>query len=362
MPQWFLKIRPGRIFDPIRDSSFINAQVYPEALRWVLIAAESVLTFVKQQPPSSALIRRRVIGYRNLNALLSNEETRSTNHAIVGILSAITVDAVFATEDTTRQHIQGLDGLVRQRGGLQAVFAGAPDAALRPMYFVSLFHLCPRLVANFDELRSIAISTKDRLCLMQEWYYTMNECGEPTERHVRKLAETRTYILNSEALQQHLRQTYNNESPYVANSSLFYILYSFSQTLWALSAKCGIAAAEAFLWRISYVIRDSCLPDPITGEPQLLLTTLMYMVSEIRTESFQLHYGKRAQLLESEMCSAEIDAVKLFSHLENIQRSQLIATLKQWLAITSEDQCHTLNRTTRKLPNVSALLDPPISS
>src|SRR5271156_4856776 len=151
MPSLLYGTSPSASFCPVRDVSFVCAQLYPAVLQWLVIAAESHLATRRGLPPPASLIRRKVEAYKALNDIVNDVERQYSDEALTGIIAAIAVDSRIAGPEVTRTHLKGLDMLIRGRGNLKSL-SDTMLLMFNPLFYVGVHHLCESEVADLREL------------------------------------------------------------------------------------------------------------------------------------------------------------------------------------------------------------------
>jgi len=110
-------------YNCLRDILYPAAYSSPSVLQWMLIGNERHVWFAqghKTCPPS--IYRRRAQVFRMTTDLLSNRTTSNSNDAVGAVAIAVAMDFEddYARQDVVDAHVNGLDLLLRSRGGLSA--------------------------------------------------------------------------------------------------------------------------------------------------------------------------------------------------------------------------------------------------
>src|SRR5271170_7994257 len=135
MPQLIYGTSPGALFCPVQDVTFTCIQIFPIALQWVLMAAETHIAARRGLPPPVSVIRRKSETYKYMNAILRDPLLQRSDQALHSVFAALVIESRITGPQAFRIHLQGLKRLFRARGGL-ASFLDSPLALMNMFLYM----------------------------------------------------------------------------------------------------------------------------------------------------------------------------------------------------------------------------------
>jgi hypothetical protein len=227
-------------FCAFRDISLPSCQRYPQALSWMLIAAErhhAIRTKLREQSPS--MLQRKAAAYKAIGKLL--EESRYTDEALVVIIGAIVIESRFLDIEVTRMHMKGLETLIQHRGGLPSLFQSSAFMG-HPLFYLGYLTSVPLAVGGGKEA---ADEQKERfleaLAELRVWNRQLRRLmathrRKPDDDGLTEYLDVRYRVLGSPALRHYLAPSiqapHSPPETYHARTSRFMSAYLLNLILW----------------------------------------------------------------------------------------------------------------------------------
>lgn len=283
-----------------------------------------------------SLHKRKAAAYKDLNDALSSPTTRYSFETILSVNAALFVEARTVAPEVTRVHLKALDQLFVSR---KSRFAEAKDsfAALLRLSFYTAYLLCECEASSYDQLYDTATRAVAKLNAIRVWVdETLTKKLDPVvgrqHEDLRDFHAARQRFLQHEAVSP-LIAPCSTYMGYSHIASLFGALLLLNLSLYEL----GPHVATFFLNRLSLIIENSMAVDPSTNKPLLKLPALPMAMAQARLDV--LHNFTRSELGIDDNVTDEsyetrtsmVDALKVFSYLDESRRKSLILLLRGWL-------------------------------
>jgi hypothetical protein len=359
-------------FCAFRDVSIPSCHLYPQGiLTWMLIAAERHMAIGKQLPESTSLLKRKAKAYRDIGQLLADPKTRISDETLVVIIAAIVIEARFLAEGVTRMHVQGLETLIEQRGGLCTLF-GRVAAMGRPLFYISYLTTVPldREDAVADTRSAQDHSFWREVAVLRRWNKELEslacKVSQGTGVHgkaaLERYLDRRRRVLGCAVLRHFstsppsVADDDSTKETYQVQASRFISLYLLALILYRLnmelpkpyvedgtsqnsleSASDGFLRATFFLDFLMHSLYTSGDVDADTGKSSIRIEVLPWVIGQAwastqSTDSFptsSTSTWKEEEISVTESC---IRAIKAWSGSPGEVRRHLLQDLKWWMS------------------------------
>lgn len=341
------------LFCPDRD--WVSKYVSTKSLcfQWILIHAEEHLGRIGVLPDQTRTIERRAKAYGSLKMILGSH-VLDRDEGIAGVMYAAILDWT-----QTPLHLQALDRLISQTGGLDA-FLDGPLGIAHPEHIATVFAFGPCPIGSLHDLENIKANVVDILRQLQHDARQEQEekrrirnrrPWDPLSRqvidnngvlvpanhdeHFRYYIKAQQDCFSSEALAPLLNATLNTQSDYASQARHFSCLV---QILLILREFEGNYLARAmFLKRLKHVCGMSTARDPVTGRACLSHGGLLLINSYVRQE-VQDHAVDRTKTLAKgvKISKMVINSLKIFALLQQHTRALIVSWMRDWLCYNDQ--------------------------
>lgn len=342
---------------PYRIDGVRTIQKSPSALHWILIIAEQQMEkHVPEQSRSVTLsqsvLKRRANGYGVLRALLNNPDF-DPEDAIVTLRYATSAECYVTHADACKEHLKALDSLLLRPGTLQYFVANRDKMALSLANIKRSYINAPVSIkspSEFDTIRTMTFLNLRRLQLLSKQNHAefirhacsaylnqhdeteISELGtgvfqlNPTAQesllgryiNVKKTALFSTYAAEA------MNSTCNPQSKFAFQAGLFALFYGLIMTLSSFG-KQNLADKIMFLQRLKSVLDTS-------SARSLGPSAVLSVVDGVREQYYNECFSKEEVVLkEVDLCTYEINALKIFFLLDGDARIQLTTAVRAWL-------------------------------
>ena len=345
------------LYCPYRTDAARTIQRSPSALHWILLIAEQQMN--QHAPESSksvrlgqSLLKRRADGYGILRSLVNNPNF-DVEEAMITLRYAISAECYVSHADAAKEHLQALDSLMRQPGVLE-LFASSTDrtalslASLKRGYVNAPVKI--KSADDFDATKSSVFHNLQHLQVLSKanhanlvrhanetYLKQTNDHGveevdnipymsKPTSQGplLGHYLSVKQSTLFSTYTSQAMNTTCDPQGYYAFQAGLFLLFYELNLTL-ANFGKQNFADKIIFLQRLKAMLDAS-------SERSLTASAMMALVDRVREQYYSECYGKADMIRkEVELCTHEINALKIFVLLDGRSRTRLTAALRAWL-------------------------------
>ena len=345
------------LFCPYRGDAIRTIQRSPSALHWILLIAEQQMN--KHAPQSSQMVtisqsvlKRRADGYGVLRTLLNNPNF-DHEEAITTLRYAISAECYVDHADACKEHLKALDALLQRPGILELFAANIDKTGVSLTNLIRVYMNAPvsiKSASNFDAIKSLifgnlrhlqSLSKQNHTELLRhatEAYLTQtdtqedNEIDNPVygsklvspESHLGRYINTKKTTLFSTYTSKAMNTKGDPKLYYAYQAAQFALFYGLNLTL-ASFGKQNLADKIMFLQRLKAVLDGN-------SERSLAAAAIMYVAGRVREQYYSECYGKAEMVRkEVEMCTYEINALKIFVLLDGASRARLTDAVRAWL-------------------------------
>lgn len=352
-------------FCVFRDLSFPNCQQYPQALQWMLIAAERHTAIRSLLPEPQSLLHRKAGAYRAIGRLLQDDLVR-TDEALVVIIGAIVIESRFLDVEVTRMHLRGLESLIQHRGGLPSLFQSTA-VMHHPLFLIGYMTSVPLVIesqeqldnhkATFDKtLKNICMWNRQLRRLFSEGTHIatttqdlQSSIGYQTNPHspLKEYMEARNQSLNSLSLKPYITLPSGPvKETFWTRTCRFTVFYLIDLFLWRYmhtsprptegtsldNHRPGWTYGTLFLKALSHSILNSGKINPLTGQSSLRIEIMPWIIIKAWVDADPIARlsteGKNEELLLTQWA---LSAIKLFGAWDEEKRDEVMQVLSACL-------------------------------
>jgi len=316
------------------------------------MAAETHFAARRGLPPPASVVRRKSEAYQYMNAILRDPLLQRSEEAVHAVIAALIIESRIAGPEVTRIHLQGLERLIRVRGGLTSLL-NSPLALMNMSLYMRVLHLGLTETADRRHLELVADRFISLIKAIQCWKKDMRaqlaRLASQPPKIVHSASRDPTYFLirhtvfASPALRHILSPTFPSTTP-AQMTDHFSFLFGLNLTLFDL--RDNDEASTAFLQHVLTLVTGSGTIDATTGHSSLKIDALPWLLTKVRFDisaRFVEYCGSGSCSSGSSSCSssraaldiwrseATIDALQMEKHMSAESRQTVMAAMSTWL-------------------------------
>ncbi|EXJ69717.1 uncharacterized protein A1O5_06788 [Cladophialophora psammophila CBS 110553] len=347
------------LYCPQRVPAARSIQKSRTALHWILIIAEEQMAKRVNDPPNSlilshSILKRRASGYGMLRSLLNNADF-DLEGAVMALRYAISAECYMNHKEAAMEHLKALDALLQRSGALEHFVVNIGKTALSLSTLKRMYVSVPCKIRSFSDFETIktmvflslrrlqALSKQNHADLIRHacaTYLIRTEGSHKgqtlPQEHVTESASQHSLLDRYITIKKStLFSTYACETTnatcdpkwrFTYQAGLFALFYDMNMTL-ASFGRSNLADKILFLEKLKSVL-DASSAKSLGG------TSALSIVDWVREQCYSECFKKdEAVFKEVDICSYEMNSLKIFALLDTDLRIRLTTALRAWLLI-----------------------------